>query len=273
MRERITSSQDIDPKDIIAEDVTKRIFSVKSSKGNMTYKLNFSATDDMPHCECFDLQQTLLPCKHFVAVMTEFDDWNWSRLPDAYRNSPYLTLDRDAVFKMYVIDGDIDVEGTDEMLQEIHERLLDLPRVKRSVTTKSACCRELLKELKSLTYIVYDEEATTSLQETPEDALEEFKKATVKDNGIPVEDKVIIEKTKDAEHRKKVPAKDNPVSEEQRRKTLKIPIRKGKRNAYSGRVGISSDIKKKASKLDINDYLKKEEPTEFVEPVYPRGLV
>ena len=54
MRERITSSQDIDPKDIIAEDVTKGIFSVKSSKGNMTYKLNFGATDDMPHCECCD---------------------------------------------------------------------------------------------------------------------------------------------------------------------------------------------------------------------------
>ena len=106
------------------------------------------------------------------------------------------------------------------------------------------------------------------MQETLEDALEEFKKATVKDNGIPVEDKVIIEKTKDAEHRKKVPAKDNPVSEEQRRKTLKIPIRKSKQNAYSGRVCISSDIKKKSSKLDINDYLKKEEPTEFVEPVY-----
>ena len=205
--------------------------------------------------------------------MTGFDDWNWSRLLEAYRNSPYLTLDRDAVFKMYVIDGDIDVEGTDEMLQEIPERLLDLSRVKRSVTTKSACCRELLKELKSLTYIVYDEEATTSLQETLEDALEQFRKATVKDNGIPVEDKVIIEKTKDAEHRKKVPAKDNPVSEEQRRKTLKIPIRKGKRNAYSGRVGISSDIKEKASKLDINDYLKKEEPTHPLQRVFRMSQV
>ena len=220
----------------------------------MTYKLNFGATDDMPHCECFDWQQTLLPCKHFVAVMTEFDDWNWSRLPDAYRNSPYLTLDRDAVFKMYVIDGDIDVEGTDEMLQEIPERLLDLPRVKCSVTTKSSCCRELLKELKSLTYIVYDEEATTSLQETLEDAREEFKKTTVKDNGIPVEDKVIIEKTKDAEHRKKVPAKDNLVSEEQRRKTLKIPIKKGKRNAYSGRVGISSDQSQKSQGFCVADF-------------------
>ena len=53
---------------------------------------------------------------------------------------------------MYVIDGDIDVEGTDKM---------DLPRVKHLVTTKSACFRELLKELKSLAYIVYNEEATT----------------------------------------------------------------------------------------------------------------
>ena len=170
---------------------------------------------------------------------------------------------------MYVIDGDIDVEGTDEMLQEIPERFLDLPRVKHSVTTKSACFRELLKELKSLAYIVYNEEATTSLQETLDDALEEFKKATVNDNGIPAEGKVIIEKTKDVGHCKKGPAKDNLDSEEQHQKTLKIPIRKGKQNAYSGRVGISSDIKKTASKLDINDYLKiEEELTEFVEPVY-----
>lgn len=35
----------------------------------------------------------MLPCKHFVAVMRDIKDWSWSKFPESYRCSPYLTLD------------------------------------------------------------------------------------------------------------------------------------------------------------------------------------
>ena len=35
----------------------------------------------------------MLPCKHFVAVMRDIKDWSWSKFPESYRCSPFLTLD------------------------------------------------------------------------------------------------------------------------------------------------------------------------------------
>ena len=35
----------------------------------------------------------MLPCKHFVAVMRDIKDWSWSKFPETYRFSPFLTLD------------------------------------------------------------------------------------------------------------------------------------------------------------------------------------
>ena len=39
-----------------------------------------------------------MPCKHFLAVMEHCPEFNWSSFPDSYRSSPYLNLDKDALF-------------------------------------------------------------------------------------------------------------------------------------------------------------------------------
>ena len=58
-----------------------------------TVKVEFGNNEKYPHCECIDWCTTMLPCKHFVAVMRDIKDWSWSKFPESYRYSPYLTLD------------------------------------------------------------------------------------------------------------------------------------------------------------------------------------
>ena len=53
---------------------------------------NFSF-QKLPHCQCEDWSNTMMPCKHFLVVMQHFKNWNWKSFPEKYRNSPFLTLD------------------------------------------------------------------------------------------------------------------------------------------------------------------------------------
>ena len=93
MKDRITSSNEVQADAISVKNLDKGEFLIKSSLLTDTaYRLHFGSNEAMPHCDCPDWAQTLLPCKHFVAMMREFKEWTWAKFPEEYKSSPYLTL-------------------------------------------------------------------------------------------------------------------------------------------------------------------------------------
>ena len=93
-KEKISLAMDIKKSSIKPSD-TGGVFEVKSeSSRRRWYRLQFGHKEGTsPSCECEAWQRRRLPCKHFFAIFKHFPVWNWEKLPQNYRNSPYLTLD------------------------------------------------------------------------------------------------------------------------------------------------------------------------------------
>ena len=98
LKDIITSSNEVQADAISVKNLDKGEFLIKSSHLTDTaYRLHFGSNKAMSHC---DWAQTLLPFKHFVAVIREFKEWTWAKFPKEYKSSPYLTLDRPVLFKI-----------------------------------------------------------------------------------------------------------------------------------------------------------------------------
>ena len=69
----------------------KSRFSVRSS-ADVT--VNYSVQLQTPSCTCEAWLRTHFPCKHFYAVI---DEWDFSSLPRAYLNNAFITLDCEEV--------------------------------------------------------------------------------------------------------------------------------------------------------------------------------
>ena len=102
MRERMTAAAEIRSSAVRAINEESGVFQVKGRGKDTWYQLNFSGSSpsQLPQCQCFDWAQNLLPCKHFIAVMREYPEWNWARFPESYRESPFITLDHVIVAKI-----------------------------------------------------------------------------------------------------------------------------------------------------------------------------
>ena len=138
------------------------IFTVQSSNSSSTYTVDFS----IPSCQCLQFKRTALPCKHFMGIFLHVDGWDWSCLPDSYKNSPYFNIDADCINGLLV-----DHPTTDDsfvMITEIPSKKPDENTGSLLFTdcnestnriTKSAAAdvRELLSSIRNLTYLVeYD---------------------------------------------------------------------------------------------------------------------
>ena len=193
----------------------------------------------MPHCDCPAWAQTLLPCKHFVAVMSEFKEWTWDKFPEEYKSSPYFTLDRPVSFNSSEM-GEDEPNTLDESQSANHiSHFFDLPEAKSTFRSKAASCRELLKEIKSLTYTTYDEETMSDLYDTLDKAYSKLKLDTVDDNGLLLENSTDIQVIR----KEKLRATTSENSSKSI-KTLNIPLRKRKRSAYTVRIGAHAEVKK-----------------------------
>lgn len=53
--------------------------------------------DQMPMCSCQDWKKFHIPCKHFFAVFRSQSNWQWDRLPLAYLDGPYISMDKASV--------------------------------------------------------------------------------------------------------------------------------------------------------------------------------
>lgn len=69
----------------------------QTPESSQVYTVNFSPGEfPLPSCSCEDWRKYHLICKHFCAVFRN-TPWKWEKLPEEYRNNPFITIDDDVV--------------------------------------------------------------------------------------------------------------------------------------------------------------------------------
>ena len=113
--------------------------------------------------------------------------------------------------------------------------LVDLPKNYTPKRTTAAVCRERLNKIKSLTYMIYDPDTLLTLKQQLTDINESCRKVAPSDVGL-----FIRRRTKQKDDNKKSVYAN-----------LRIP--KQKKSKLTGRVGRSTNNKKKFSKINISN--------------------
>ena len=99
--------------------------------------------------------------------------------------------------------------------------------------TKRAACRKLLQQIKSLTYLVSDEEPLQNLHKQLNIILDELNRSTTADFGLAV---------------KKPEKNDNKRS---LNSYEKLPVPKGKKSSLTGRIGAANKARKTAQVINV----------------------
>ena len=145
-----------------------KTYEISNGTNGSKYQLYFGDESTPPSCQCYTWKRLKLPCKHFFAVIRNGLEI-WQSFPEMFRNSPYTTLDdavlpasSDAPSKCIAHLEDNDTEQIKPDDYEEQKRcppvVFQLPMRKLAPRTKLNSCRELLKEILSLTYNIYQEE-------------------------------------------------------------------------------------------------------------------
>ena len=96
----------------------------------------------VPRCACESWRQTSFPYKHFFAIFNFFSEWQFSNLPDAYRNSVLITLDTDnLVINPTEIAHDL-FDDFDKRMQDLPNSVLPKIPPVTSITPESTARRE-----------------------------------------------------------------------------------------------------------------------------------
>ena len=183
------------------------LFSVPSGTvKEKRHQVDFGDETKMPSCSCGDWIKSYYLCKHFFAIFEKFPVYSWNALSPLYRNSPYFSLDidikcitdnitdNDNVQEEYY-NGDVETERDDRQ-EECHTEK-NVPRISCNEKVRKnfglSCantCRELLNEIKGLTYLVEDQQGTLNeLQETLFQAKKKLANIAKKENGFMLEKK------------------------------------------------------------------------------------
>ena len=186
-------------------DITNGVFSVRrqsSTEEKDSYKVMFGTTQ--PSCDCHDWERHRLPCKHFFAVFLHVPVWSFDKLPDAYKDSPFFTLDEELLtpdnpeasdyFEKGSVDDPPSMIGEEAVKvndgKEALRRFEELPRTVPRPRTSAAKCREVLGQIKNMTYIVEaweNGEILERLREKLEDCLHLLHMTAPKENGVILE--------------------------------------------------------------------------------------
>ena len=244
-------------------DMANGVFAVRS-QSDTDDKRNYRVQFNQPSCECYDWERQRMPCKHFFAVFLHVPAWSFERLPIPYRDSPFFTLDDDLfrtgpsnLEESNRIDKDeVDKvpSGTEQHIEfpevpAVTEavQLKNLPRKAARPRTSAAKCRELLGQIRNLTYIVEGLENCIILEEVIE-KLETCHHLLL--GSAPKENGVILE----------APVKPNRVDlkkKKPRKKEKKVNFKKlpvpSKKNPFSGRVGEKANVMKRHYNVTLRD--------------------
>ena len=253
-KDRLVSSESIQETSI-NRDADVYIISSHGRK----YRLSFGDPETMPFCECKDWDRFQLPCKHFMAVIQSNHEASWESIPVFYRESPFFTLDESILFSSQATLQDHALElghPEEDISVEGNVVFKDVPRRVHVPRSKAASCRELLSEIKSLSYIIYDEDVLETLHSELLSALDELREAAPQDNGLLLS------------HPFRVTRKPEEMFTNNQKRFKRIPVAKSRKGKFTGRVGIGAEEKRKATSYKITA-VKKEQKLETImeEPV------
>ena len=228
--ERLTSAGSIKDEHVTLNESCEKTFLVNSSNVNDIYIVYLSNENSFPSCTCANWRKSLLPCKHMLSVVIKgVQGASWNSLPQKYRSSSFFQLDKEVIFSQYEPERECDAENNEKNEGEVLEGdvlLKEIPKKCYPKRSKAATCRELLNQIKSLTFVVYDNDALDQLYD-----LKDFSR------HAPVEDNLVVEKPR--------------VIRNQTKKFPPLPKPKEKKSALSGRVGVSTEKRKLASAIDV----------------------
>ena len=116
---------------------------------------------------------------------------SWNSLSQKYRSSPFFQLDKEVIFSQHESERECDAENNEKNEGEVLEGNVLLKEISKKCypkRSKAAACRELLNQIKSLTFVVYDNDALDQLYESLSADLKDFSR------HAPVEDNLVVEK-------------------------------------------------------------------------------
>ena len=109
-----------------------------------------------------------MPCKHIFAVMEHIHETSWESFCPKYKDSTFFKIDFELIGLTDVPYWDSkDVSGEDNVLSNYTqkvEKFEDIPLPVHKKSTKSSECREILDQIKYLTYTASSEDTLNKLK-------------------------------------------------------------------------------------------------------------
>ena len=257
--ERIARVQNITSEQVkeIESDIgfISRKFQVKSMSKESYHKVCLGDKHALPTCTGKDWKKFLMPCKHFLAKFEHAQGVSWNSLSEIYTSSPFFTTD---VYVFGIREPvALDIENTEDPLlgssslhNETSNENFEKNKMERNVskfeelTVKKEkvkidfSCREIMKEIKSLPYIIDNRDALENLKQRLAEARDEFSHYAPTDHGLVVEnskEKVKLEKS----------LKRKPMEN--------LPMPKIRKSKFTGRVGVVNEAKRFASDIYVSE--------------------
>ena len=155
----------------------------------------------MPSCSCPDWKMSAYPCKHFFAIFKKYSSWGWNSLSKLYKNSPYLTLDKNVTDSTESEAQPVNKNENDEIAHRENETIAqtsdtvtleELPSKKMKVKNRvnGDTCRSLLNDVKSFLIksflIKNDQEKLNRVFSVLQNLKEEIECDLPKEKGIPL---------------------------------------------------------------------------------------
>ncbi len=188
--------------------VSSGVFDVQSSAGGNRYKVIFGDDHTLPKCTCLDWRRNKLLCKHFCACMKAFPEWGWENLSKEYKRNPLFCLDETIVppdnnFSKNTNTDEqetiMTITGNQPPAQKMdnedstplsppemdNKDFRQLPP--KRATGKNALrlkCRNIMKLLSSLTFLLDDKQQLSSLANDLEEILEKAQSTAPQEAGI-----------------------------------------------------------------------------------------
>ena len=255
----MTHAEDI-PLSHIKTTQSDGVFKVKSQDDfQRWYLVQFENEHQQPSCECQFWVRNHLPCKHFFAIFRHYPEWGWEKLPQHYTNSPMLTLDEAIVGKpaysctptpsTQVVDDTLDSFVPSQNIQRepcsapaCSLSFAHLPQKKCSLKALGSICREILGEIRHLTFLMDNRDDLENLKAELQDIYLRFQKVTPSDGGLQVEGGEPQPK------KRKLQKQECP-----RKKMQQIPKQQlRKKHKYSGRHGAKAQTMRKAFQVHVD---------------------
>ena len=203
----------------------------------------------MPHCGCHDWRHFKLPCKHFCACMKAFPEWGWDKLSRNYTDNPLFCLDEDVVTEAddtaecITAPSDVPTRSTEAPDTDLVDDFAPLPPKhvfgKNSLRVK---CRNIMKELSGLTYLIKDCHSLQSLADDLSNLLQKTRSLAPNDSGIHLK----MPSPCKSKKRRSTTCNKGPPSKTKDSKLLNLSVRRYGRpkHPYSGRVGKYANMMK-----------------------------